>query len=134
RRRRRHQRRLAVAGGLVVMLIAAVTVAVVSQQPEPSQHVVTRPGPVTPPTTQPDGQQSTPPPPQQGIAVKDLTWISSSRGWALLENDLRTTPDGGQTWSPVGQPPAATGLRFANANIGYAFGPGLSMTTNGGKT
>jgi len=95
-----------------------------------------------------------------GFQAVDLTWVSAEQGWALgvapgclgqrCATILETT-DGGQHWvtvtdlhdclleaAPVGCPagvPQVSQIRFANADIGYAFasdGGPFAMTTNGG--
>lgn len=89
--------------------------------------------------------------------VVDLTFVKDGAlGWALGTADclngrgsscsavVRTT-DGGASWHSMRPPPANVAgagscadpcvrhLRFANANVGYAYGPGvLFMTTDGG--
>ncbi|MCC7104181.1 MAG: exo-alpha-sialidase, partial [Chloroflexi bacterium] len=86
----------------------------------------------------------------------DLSFIGPSHGWVLGSLDLedgstqvalRRTSDSGKTWEvlpalapavapgPVSQaaaPPAAS-LRFATLNDGWAFGPGLFVTHDGGS-
>jgi photosystem II stability/assembly factor-like uncharacterized protein len=86
----------------------------------------------------------------------DLTFDGNQDGWALgTSGCLNGQPgtcstivhsgDGGASWTssiqipPVpiahecGASPCVTSLRFANADVGYAFGPGaLFMTTDGG--
>ncbi|MHB1500093.1 MAG: hypothetical protein ACYCYK_02800 [Candidatus Dormibacteria bacterium] len=95
-----------------------------------------------------------------GFQAVDLSWISAQQGWALgtaagcagqrCATVLETT-DGGRHWTtvadlhdclleaaPVGCPagvPQVSQLRFANADIGYAYaadGGPYSLTTNGG--
>jgi photosystem II stability/assembly factor-like uncharacterized protein len=88
----------------------------------------------------------------------DLTWVSARHGWALaaapctrgLCPRVATTGDGGRTWAILPSPPGAgqdenaavncarlacvSHIRFATAQIGYLFGPGLFQTTDGGRT
>ena len=86
----------------------------------------------------------------------DLTFAGPQDGWALgssgcLDGSPGTCPtilhtrDGGASWGSIPIPSApvtpdcgslcVTNLRFANAKVGYAFGPGaLFMTTDGGAT
>jgi photosystem II stability/assembly factor-like uncharacterized protein len=86
----------------------------------------------------------------------DLTFVSDEHGWALGSADclngtgtcsaMERTTDGGKTWQAVRNPPANVGegcaagpcvahLRFANDQIGYAYGQAaLFMTTDGGAT
>lgn len=93
-----------------------------------------------------------------GFTATDLTWISVDDGWALgtapcaskpCTSILRTT-DGGRSWVGIPAPdaylntdgscPSATTacvshLRFANAEVGYAFGQSsLFMTVDAGRT
>jgi hypothetical protein len=96
----------------------------------------------------------TPEEPQLTPLVEDLTWISAETGWALVDEEgcgrplctaVLKTADGGATWTPLAWIPACasqcsydvaevTHLRFANADDGYAFGPDLFVTTDGGET
>jgi hypothetical protein len=86
-----------------------------------------------------------------------VTWDSTSTGWIMgpagtpghcgaqqdssICTSIAQTSDGGQTWHglpapPVGGPMAATGvtgLRFLNASYGWAFGPELWATDDGGE-
>ena len=86
-----------------------------------------------------------------------VTWDSLSTGWimgpagtpghcgAQQDSDICTsiarTSDGGSTWHglpapPVGGPDSVTGvtgLRFLNASYGWAFGPELWATDDGGE-
>jgi photosystem II stability/assembly factor-like uncharacterized protein len=87
--------------------------------------------------------------------VDDLTWISPSHGWALVDDgrcgqgtgtEVLTTTNGGAAWTPVGSIAARSGncsgaglvgvshIRFANDLDGYAFGLQLYVTTDGGAT
>jgi hypothetical protein len=85
-----------------------------------------------------------------------VTWDSLSSGWVIGQagtaghcananpdicTSIAHTSDGGQTWSGLpapstGGPESATGvtgLRFLNAAYGWAFGPELWSTANGGE-
>ena len=85
-----------------------------------------------------------------------VTWDSLTTGWVMgpagtpghcananpdICTSIARTDDGGQTWQGVpapdtGGPMAATGvtgLRFLNATDGWAFGPELWATDDGGK-
>ena len=89
------------------------------------------------------------------FAPSSVTWDSLTTGWVLgpagtpghcgaqqnssICTSVAVTHDGGQTWSglpaPTGGPYTATGvsgLRFLNATYGWAFGPGLWATDDGG--
>jgi hypothetical protein len=87
----------------------------------------------------------------QGFAAQSITWISPRRGWMLGSaacgarscRDVLATTNGGHTWvlrgkvraplSPYGHR-GVTELRFANRQIGWASGPALQATTDGGAT
>lgn len=91
------------------------------------------------------------------FGVVDMTFVSTANGWALGSGQcfkdksqrciaLARTEDGGQTWESIKNPPANVStntsctaapcvnqIRFANNDVGYAFGPdALFMTTDGG--
>jgi photosystem II stability/assembly factor-like uncharacterized protein len=106
---------------------------------------------------------ATPAPTPQGAKVPagfqpvSATFVSSADGWVLgsipcsgarCPAIVRTT-DGGSTWSAIGAPrtkmgngslpglmngTGISGLRFANASNGWAFGPELWATHDGGAT
>jgi hypothetical protein len=79
-----------------------------------------------------------------------VTWDSLSTGWVIgpagtpghcgaqqnssVCTSIAVTHDGGQTWSGVPAPvtTSVSGLRFLNATYGWAFGPQLWATDNGG--
>jgi photosystem II stability/assembly factor-like uncharacterized protein len=86
----------------------------------------------------------------------DLTWVSTDEGWALGTAPCAQAPctsivrtlDGGRHWVGMPAPVAALGqygecaqnqacvttLRFANPQVGYAYGPDtLFLTTDGGQ-
>ena len=91
---------------------------------------------------------------RKGALVEDLTWISPTHGWALVETpncgqttctQVLTTIDGGTNWTQVGTIGAPSNctscgllgvshIRFANDLDGYAFGPSFFTTTDGGAT
>lgn len=83
--------------------------------------------------------------------VQSLTWVSETHGWALVGHDecihrcserVLTTTDGAHSWSRVGTVPGvpyctgacASSIRFANSTYGYAFGPDLFMSADGGRS
>jgi hypothetical protein len=88
--------------------------------------------------------------------VLSATFISARTGWALgvrswclhgCRLELRKTTDHGRRWFAVPAPPApyaaagrtpapgaVASIRFADARDGWAFGPGLWATHNGGRT
>ena len=83
-----------------------------------------------------------------------VTFVSANEGWYLGLGTCSTkecaaiaqTVDGGRTWAPVPGPDAplvrgpdqgttgVSGLRFADARNGWAFGPELWATHDGGAT
>lgn len=89
-----------------------------------------------------------------GFSGYDLTWISQDEGWALGTAPCSTAPctsivhtlDGGQTWGGLPAPSAflaqsdvcssdcerVSGIRFANAEVGYVYGPNSFWTTTDG--
>ncbi len=94
--------------------------------------------------------------PPAGLLLVSWTFISPSDGWALGTAsasgqacaEIVHTSDGGRSWLVASRPALMTvvvsnnqpcspsscvrGLRFANPSDGYAFGPDLLVTTNGG--
>src|ERR1700677_1529766 len=116
--------------------------------------VPTTTAPPTTTTTRPPVAPTTevaPPVPE----VEDLTWVSDTHGWALVGQgtcgqttcaDVLTTTDGGSVWHQIGSiaatlsdcvgcgTPGVSHIRFANDLDGYAFGPDLFVTTDGGIT
>ena len=86
-----------------------------------------------------------------GFRAQSLTWISSVDGWSLGEapcgNETCTTvistTNSGSTWSTVGTIDApidadrrfgVTAIRFADGEHGWAFGPSLQQTSDGGAS
>jgi len=89
----------------------------------------------------------------KGFKANSLTWTSAQRGWVLGAAPCRpgsartctvvaATTDGGSRWSRVGTVPAriapsgesgVTDIRFATRTTGWAFGPDLYRTTDGGQ-
>ena len=98
-----------------------------------------------------------PAPVPANFVPSSVTWVSTSTGWVIgqagtpgscanVNPDVCTsvarTDDGGQTWQGVHAPdttaPSGTngvnGLRFLNGTYGWAFGPQLWATTDGGAS
>lgn len=120
--------------------------------PTSSTTTTTAPAPTStsaPPTTRvPSGG-----PVPAGFQPQSVTFVSPREGWVLGDapcpsppctSVLRTT-DGGQSWVGVPAPPIAlasspaqsigvSGLRFADPRNGWAFGPALWSTHDGGKS
>jgi photosystem II stability/assembly factor-like uncharacterized protein len=89
-----------------------------------------------------------------GLAPASVTFVSADVGWVLGTGAcaggpcaaIARTGDGGRTWSPAPAPLTAvaegpgqatsgvSGLRFADTNNGWAFGPDLWATHDGGTT
>jgi photosystem II stability/assembly factor-like uncharacterized protein len=92
-----------------------------------------------------------------GFRAVDLTWVSADTGFALGTapcdkapcTSIVRTVDGGRSWVGLPAPKAllsgtdtctgscdqVSGLRFANARVGYAFGANaLFLTTDGGRS
>ena len=89
----------------------------------------------------------------KGFKANSITWLSSELGWVLgtvpcgskVCSEVIGTKDGAKTWSVVGALKApipntslggrgVTEIRFATPEIGWAFGPDLYRTTDGGRT
>jgi hypothetical protein len=83
----------------------------------------------TPPTSAPPSALAAGP-----IDVQDVSFVSAGQGWALGSGELVTTTDGGVSWARRPDPPAgAAHIRFASAEVGYAWSTAGSLwiTTDG---
>ena len=89
-----------------------------------------------------------------GLSPASVTFVSADDGWVLGTGTCSSAPcaaiaqtvDGGRTWAEVSAPhasivpggdqgaPGISGLRFADARNGWAFGPDLWATHDGGAT
>jgi photosystem II stability/assembly factor-like uncharacterized protein len=92
-----------------------------------------------------------------GFAVQSMTFVSDDQGFALGTGrcgatkcaELLGTSNGGSSWHRLtaptrqiggaygvcpGKKPCVSQIRFATPQLGYAFGPSLYLTTNGGST
>src|SRR5450756_1465222 len=89
-----------------------------------------------------------------GLSPASVTFVSPDDGWVLGTGTCSSAPcaaiartaDGGRTWAKVSAPhasivpgggqgaPGISGLRFADARNGWAFGPDLWATHDGGAT
>jgi photosystem II stability/assembly factor-like uncharacterized protein len=87
-----------------------------------------------------------------GFRANSLSWLTAQRGWVLGDAACDTgtcssvigTNDGGKTWHETGRVSAplatstttggVTEVRFATAQTGWAFGPDLFLTTDGGRS
>jgi photosystem II stability/assembly factor-like uncharacterized protein len=87
----------------------------------------------------------------EGFRVRATTWRTPASGWVLGETTCDGTPcaatiqtrDGGQRWwltgtmdTPLAEPggPGVTEVDFAGPRIGWAYGPSLFATSDGGRT
>ncbi len=91
--------------------------------------------------------------------LQDLTWVSTTEGWALAGQPctmgtcarMADTTDGGSHWQELPDPPVQApstqgvspgcfntscvdGVAFATPSIGYLYGPSLLLTTDGGQS
>ena len=70
-----------------------------------------------------------------GFTPVSVTWISASEGWVLGHAQMAHTTDDGQTWEGAPAPPVdLQGTRFADGRDGWAFGPDVWATHDGGRT
>ncbi|PZS26452.1 MAG: hypothetical protein DLM58_20695 [Pseudonocardiales bacterium] len=124
--------------------------------PTPTGSAPTTPSPGGRSSTAKQTNPAVPPPLPAKFTALDLTFVSADEGWALGTADCLTgrgrctalahTSDGGATWTGAPPPPAnvATSgcaaqpcvahIRFADPQIGYAWGTRLFMTTDAGRT
>lgn len=117
----------------------------------PSPTTTTTTGSTTssaPPATAPTSTSTLPP--NAGFLAQSATFVSDGDAWVLGAvrcptgwcTAIRHTLDRGRTWSSLPAPPAGldaptTGvsrLRFADPSDGFAFGPGLWVTHDGGAS
>jgi hypothetical protein len=148
--------RLAGAGALCAVL-AACSPAPHTPSPTPSP---TPSATTSPETTQSPTPTQTPLPPgavPAGFAPNSVTFVSLQLGWVLGGAPCQSgtclallrTSDAGHTWSAVQAPPTTfapanspatypqagvSEVRFADPQDGWAFGPDLWSTHNGGRT
>jgi photosystem II stability/assembly factor-like uncharacterized protein len=106
---------------------------------------------VVPATAAAWGAAGAPVPP--GFQASSVTWLSPQLGWALGAvpcghstcSDVIGSTDGGTTWHQAGASPVpianlgkdrpgVTGIRFATVAVGWAFGPLLLRTDDGGRS
>jgi photosystem II stability/assembly factor-like uncharacterized protein len=145
---------------LSVVLLAALALSACTGSAVPratkttSTRAVTR-RTVTPTTTPTGGVTATTHPTTTttsptGTIIEGLTWISDTQGWALTvpsgcpsrgcTSTVMETLNGGISWVALGTIPdgshevPVSDIRFANSNDGYAFGPDLYQTTDGGQS
>lgn len=143
RRRRRAQRLQVLTAGLGVVAVVMGTTLLLG-------NPLAGPRPVTPAVTQePDPAPRDVTAVPAGFRATDLSFVTTDHGWALgtapcgaesCTIQLVTT-DGGATWArrpASGLPRTCSGagcvahVRFADSRVGYAYGPSLYLTTDGG--
>jgi photosystem II stability/assembly factor-like uncharacterized protein len=114
-----------------------------------------KPTPTVAPTSTPTAQPLADVPVPTGFRPMSVTFVSTQQGWVLGSMPCATgrcpaiarTIDGGKAWTSINAPettigqPAVdvspkgiTGIRFADLRDGWAFGPELWATHDGGKT
>ena len=142
RRRRRTQRVQVLSAGLGIAGVAIGATLLVNNP----QATTPAPPASAGPTSKPPSDLTAVP---AGFTVQDLSFVTTQRGWALgtapcgassCTIQLVTT-DGGSTWArrpALGLPATCTDtcvrhVRFADARVGYAFGPSLYITNDGGS-
>ena len=148
---------------LVIAGASALCVALAACSPSPrapSPTASPTPSPTTSPQATPSPAPTQTPVPvgsvPAGFAPNSVTFVSLQTGWVLGGAPCQTgtclallrTSDAGRTWSAVQAPPTAfapatspvgpyTGVsevRFADPRDGWAYGPDLWSTHNGGST
>ncbi|HWF40743.1 MAG TPA: hypothetical protein VN683_01555, partial [Acidothermaceae bacterium] len=127
---------------------AAPATSAVASASGPTSAPSSVPAPTTAPAAPPSG------PPADALAgfePASVTFVSSTQGFVLGGSKtcststcglLASTSDGGVNWSlvalfpaPISGPnPAVSKVRFATKNDGWAFGPQLWSTHDGGRT
>ena len=143
RRRRRTQRVQVLSAGLGIAGVAIGATLLVNNP----QATTPAPPASAGPTSKPPSNLAAVP---VGFTAQDLSFVTTQRGWALgtapcgassCTIQLVTT-DGGSSWSrrpALGLPttcsdaPCVRHIRFADARVGYAFGPSLFITNDGGS-
>ncbi|HVA59908.1 MAG TPA: hypothetical protein VNG13_05160 [Mycobacteriales bacterium] len=132
-------------------------------RPQPAQRPIGEGTPGVPVTAPPSATQSPARPTPAGsfvpehLGLVDLSWVSDLDGWGLgttpgtcasgFCTSLVRTSDGGASWVGIPAPhadlaefscrpgrPCVGHLRFADHWNGYAYGPDLFITTDGGDT
>lgn len=71
------------------------------------------------------------------ISVRGFDFVSDSTGWAVGSNGLLTTTNGGQSWTPVGEPPSMLGeVAFSSPThgLGVSDDNSLWVTSDAGTT
>lgn len=82
------------------------------------------------------------------FGIEDVTFIDERRGWVLASTRRRaivlSTTNGGETWKAEGAPRLGASphptqrevsrIRFLDERRGWAYGPGLFATSDGGSS
>jgi hypothetical protein len=164
RKRHRALMSAASAGAAAVIIVACVVALprLVPSVLHPKSHPVgnsAAAGPLRTPRHTPVTQATTPPttattgslaPVPAGFAPSSVTFVSASTGFVIGQTSecstyctaVAGTTNSGQSWFGVGAPPAGapdgssgvSQVRFLSPEVGWAFGPELYMTQNGGQT
>jgi hypothetical protein len=69
--------------------------------------------------------------------INGLDFVDPNNGWALTDNSLLRTVDGGKKWGQVSEPTSPlTAVQFTNTNHGFGItlDGSLVVTTDGGST
>jgi hypothetical protein len=163
RRRKYRKLAITAACGAVVVAAAVTVPQVVSPRVGPSAESVAqagRPASAGPsrvasaaPSAGTAAVGATADPVPGNFGPSSVTFVSSATGWVIGQaaggascaarscTSVARTGDGGRSWSAVhapaaGPPDGATGvgeIRFGNLQDGWAFGPGLFVTHDGGQ-
>jgi hypothetical protein len=65
--------------------------------------------------------------------LDELDFTDAEHGWAVGEDTLLATADGGQTWAPVTDPcTAVRSVHFVSADLGFAVFGGTTVALDGG--
>jgi photosystem II stability/assembly factor-like uncharacterized protein len=161
--RRSRSKAVAAVLAAVAVVVGAIGVAAALRQGDsPKPHIVTpssTPSEPAPSTSTPTTAKPSPAQPLT-TGVESWTWVSDDHGWALVRTacgtdvciGLRETVDGGHSWTSVAAPaaldwhaqsdadtacasrPCLSSIRFANAQVGWLFGPALFQTADGGHS
>ena len=142
-------RPIAVASALAVTAALAAGCGA-SHPAAPAPTTTPTSAPVTVTTTAPQSvmtTETTPPPAPLGIRPASVTFVSADRGWVVGTTSggttarVEETTDGGAHWTPLAASPPGdpAGIRFATAEIGYAYdmpatAGGIDVTTDGGRS
>ena len=146
-------------GGFLLVMLGLASCGGTSTSNSPPQGTRGQPATTStadPPTTSssPPSSTTTQPAEPTGFDPADFTAINATHWWVLGCRQgecpaIAKTSDGGDNWNIVGAPSAwgnpasqpgqgtidnAMHLRFADTKDGWAFGPGLYATHDGGNT